>query len=153
MKKALLILICFIMPATWIYAEPITVQADRLEVQHNQHRAIFQGHVHLVRDDLELFSQKLEVYYHEQKEGIQQAMASGNVRIKQEELSGHADNATLDNTTQKLILSGNAVMNHPDGKMRGDHIEYHLDSRTIRVSSDPASKTRVHLHVNEEGVK
>jgi len=122
----------------------VVIQADHLDVWHDRKEAVFTGHVHLTKDDFELFCDRLQSFYRE-KGGIERAVATGHVHMRQGEKSGRADRAVLDNKRQVLILSGRAVMEQPEGRISGATIIHHLETKRTEVEKGKSGQVRLRI--------
>ena len=129
-------------------AGPVAIQADHLDVWHARKEALFTGHVHLTRDDFELFCDRLKVAYAD-KGGITRAVATGHVRMKQGDKQGRAEQAELDNRAQVLTLRGHATMDQPGGHLEGEAIIHHLKDKTTEVRK--GENGRVKLRIDDGG--
>jgi len=128
------------------WAGALTVQADHLDIWHGKQQALFTGNVHLIRDDFELFSDKLRAFYTEGN-GIERAEATGHVRMQQGDKHGHADKAELDNRKQILTLTGHAVMEQPGGHIEGGTIIHNIQKKTTEVRQ--GKNERVKLRIDD----
>jgi len=137
----LAVLLAGIHPA---WAGPVTVEADHLDIWHDKQQALFAGHVHLKRDDFELFCDKLRAFYAEGS-GIDHAVATGHVRMQQGDKHGHADKAELDNKRQILTLTGHAVMEQPGGRIEGDTIIHNIDKKTTEVRQGKNGRVKLRI--------
>ena len=122
----------------------IVIQADHLDVWHDKREALFTGHVHLTRDDFELFCDRLKGFYRDEG-GIERAVATGHVHMRQGEKTGSADTAVLNNVRQLVILRGHAVMEQPKGRISGEVIIHHLKTRLTEVERGKQSRVRLRL--------
>jgi len=136
----------FFLAAAGAQAGPVTVQADHLDVWHNKKEAVFIGAVHLVRDDFELFCDRLRTFY-EEGGGIERGIATGHVRMRQGDKHGRADRAILDNKRQILTLMGHARMEQPGGRVEGAMIVHNIRTKTTEVR--PGKGGRVKLRIDE----
>jgi len=131
-------------------ASATTIEADQMVAEQQKKYARFDGSVELITDELHLFSDHLIAYYHNQLGGtIDHAEATGHVRIKHQESTGTADAATLDQTHNLLILSGNAELTEQGRLIRGGRIEHHLKGGNTTVSEGKQGK-RVHIHIDDD---
>ena len=82
------------------WAATVTVQSDHLDIWEQKQEALFVGRVHLVREDFELFCDRLRAFYKKGSEGggIDHALATGHVRMIQGEKKGTSDSAVIDNS-------------------------------------------------------
>ncbi len=133
---------CLICAHAW--AGPVTVRADHLDVWHDKKEALFTGRVHLTRDDFELFCDRLKSFY-EEGGGIERAIATGHVRMRQGDKHGRADRAVLNNKRQILTLTGHAVMEQPGGRIAGATIVHHIKTRITEVSQGEGGQVQLRI--------
>lgn len=136
-----------------VSATTITVQSDHLDIWENKQQALFTGHVHLVREDFELFCDKLRAFYITGKEGsgIDHALATGHVRMIQGDKQGTSDSAVIDNRKQLVTLSGHAVMEQPGGRVTGETIVHNMITKTTEVTRGENGRVKLRIddkHVN-----
>jgi len=153
MKKSVMIILYGIALSTLLmvmagvhpaWAGSVTVQADHLDIWHDRQQALFAGHVHLKRDDFELFCDKLRVFYAEGG-GIDRGVATGHVRMRQGDKHGHADRAELDNKRQILTLTGHAVMEQTGGRIEGETIIHHIREKTTEVRKGKGERVKLRI--------
>jgi len=147
---AVLLLVSVVCVAYPAWAGPVTVQADHLDVWHDKQQALFAGHVHLKRDDFELFCDKLKAFYTEGS-GIERAEAIGHVRMRQGDKHGHADKAELDNKRQILTLTGHAVMEQPGGRIAGETIIHNIQKKTTEVRRGKNGRVKLRIDTDSTG--
>jgi len=132
------------------WAATVTVQSDHLDIWEQKQEALFVGRVHLVREDFELFCDRLRAFYKKGSEGggIDHALATGHVRMIQGEKKGTSDSAVIDNSKQIVTLRGNAVMEQEGGRVTGETIVHHLNSKTTEVLQ--GDNGRVTLRIDDQ---
>jgi len=133
-----------------VWAGPVTVQADHLDIWHNKQQALFAGNVHLKRDDFELFCDQLKVFYIESS-GIERAEATGHVRMQQGDKHGQANKAELDNKRQILTLTGHAVMEQPGGRIEGETIIHDIQKKTTEVRQGKNGRVKLRIDADSPG--
>lgn len=118
--------------------EPIEVTSKQLEFDYKARRAVFKGEVQVVQGDIHLDSDTLTVRYSEKdgKQQVESVQADGNVRIKQGERIAKGDKAVFDETSRKLILSGNAVLKDGPNQLTGDTVEVYPDQSKMEVKGE-----------------
>lgn len=145
----MLLLGTMLLPAA-AWAGTVTVQSDHLDIWEKKQEALFTGHVHLVRDDFELFCDSLRTYYRDAKQGggIDHALATGHVRMIQGDKQGSSDSAVIDNNKQIVTLRGHAVMQQQGGRVSGETIVHNLKTKTTEVLQGEGG--RVTLRIDEK---
>ncbi len=110
-----------------------SVQSDRLEVEHQQKRARFEGNVRVVFLGLTLFSDKMEVMYDDNGE-IVSLLAQGNVTVVRDNARATSNSARLDAVRNLLILDGNPVLVQGAHRLEGKRITVNLSSGRLDVT-------------------
>jgi len=86
--------------------EPVEVTSDRMRSESKGNKIIFSGHVIATWGELEIRSDILEIYNSDNKEGTNQVIAIGNVRLKKGNRRAKGDRAIYLDKSQKVILTG-----------------------------------------------
>ncbi len=126
---------------------PLTIEADRLHLEHGPRLAVFTGHVHLTRGDFELFCDRLTAHYGARSR-ISDALAEGSVRIRQGDVTGTAAKARYDAAADQVELVGEAVLIRPGGRVEGERIVHALSEKQTEVA--PADGGRARMVIDEE---
>lgn len=144
--------LAFIVPAS-VSAATITIQSDHLDIWEGKHQALFTGHVHLVREDFELFCDKLRAFYRTGKGGggIDHAVATGHVRMIQGDKHGTADAAVIDNRKQLVTLRGHAVMEQGSSRVAGDTIVHNMITKTTEVIRGKTGRVKLRIDDKRAG--
>lgn len=118
--------------------EPIEVTSKQLEFDYKARRAVFKGEVQVVQGDIHLDSDTLTVRYSEAagKQQVESVQADGNVKIKQGERTAKGDKAVFDQTSRKLILTGNAILKDGPNQLTGDTVEVYPDQSKMEVKGE-----------------
>jgi lipopolysaccharide export system protein LptA len=118
--------------------EPIEVTSKQLEFDYKARRAVFKGDVQVVQGDIHLDSDTLTVRYSEKagKQQVESVQADGKVKIKQGERVAKGDKAVFDQTSRKLILTGNAVLQDGPNQLTGDTVEVYPDQSKMEVKGE-----------------
>jgi len=126
-------------------APPLEIRADRAEIDHLQHVALFQGHVVLRRGAFELRCPRLRAYFREEQGRLRlvRAKATGGVQFRDRKAHGNAKQAELDLGSQKLVLLGDARIEREGGLIEGERIEHDLAKQRTKVAPKEGTKVRV----------
>jgi len=126
-------------------AGPLQIESNRLEIQHARQQAIFTGDAHLIRDDFELWSDKLVAHYEAGSGGLEWAEAFGHVRMKKLDKRGSSDKAVLDNLKHTITLIGHAEMQQEDGAVRGSTIVHDLQADHTEVLQGETGRVKMRI--------
>ena len=134
-------------------AGPLQIESNQLEIRHAKHQATFTGNVHLVRDDFELWSNKLIAYYQADSGEIERAEAYDHVRIRKADKHGSSDKAVLDNLKQTITLIGNARMEEEGGWVQGSTIVHDIESNQTEVLQGTTGRVKMRLDSKSDALK
>ena len=128
--------------------QPISVEADSLEVRETENLSIYEGNVNLIQGSLDVRSDRMVVYFNDARELVSIEMTGGPARFRQlddqqREMLGRALRIDYTESGSLLILTGDAYYQHD-----GDTIE----SELIRVNTD-TSFVQAHGNDTDQRVK
>ncbi len=111
--------------------QPVDVEADRIEVQDRQDRAVFSGNVHVRQGDLAIDSARLRVAYRNatgQGLEILRIDADGGVKISSPSENAHGDYGIYDLDKRIITLIGSVALNRGDTVVHGQRLVMDLNS-------------------------
>ena len=157
MRRAWFVLaFCLVFAAGAFAAEektvPTSITADRLSYGLESGQVVFQGQVHVVRPDLEIWSDKMTATLAQAKDknkkakaeaqpeamnlsggGIEKIVATGNVRMRYQGKEATCDTATLLLDQGLLELQGNPVIRDGANSIKGETIRLYLKDNRSEV--------------------
>lgn len=127
---------------------PIKISAAQLEAfeEQGRKRLVFTDDVKASQGSFRLRASKLEAFYPPRSNQPERLVASGNVRLSQDNRTASCDTATYFRQDQRVVCSGrNAVLKQDDDQLEGREITFHLDSEilyvtggaTVQIQPDP----------------
>lgn len=113
-------------------AQPIQVEADKLEVRDDDNISTYSGNVRLIQGSLRIRSDLLVIHFDDNNDLVLMEMTGTPATFRQlnndnQEMLGQADKMNYREAESLLILQGNACFNN-----NGDTIE----SSTIRINTE-----------------
>ena len=114
-------------------AQPLTVDADRMERFGKENLVIFSGNVVARRDNSVQYAERVEVYLDEKGDRVLRTVSTGSVRIITKDCrTGTAQRAEYFDLDQRVVLSGNPRVWQDENVVSGDTITiYVAQDRTI----------------------
>jgi lipopolysaccharide export system protein LptA len=114
-------------------AQPLTVDADKMERFGKASLVIFSGNVVARRDNSVQYADRVEVYMDEKGDRVMRTVSTGAVRIITKDCrTGTAQRAEYFDLDQRVVLSGDARVWQDDNVVSGDTITiYMAQDRTI----------------------
>lgn len=110
---------------------PVDVEADRIEVQDRQDRAVFSGNVRIRQGDLAINAARLRVAY---RKGAGQGLeilridADGGVQVNSPSENARGDYGIYDLEKRIITLIGTVTLNRGDTTVRGQRLVMDLNS-------------------------
>jgi lipopolysaccharide export system protein LptA len=145
--------------------QPIQIVSDRLDAYNEKKMVVFSGNAVATRGDIIIKSDRLLVYYKKDPQApekggsknigstgdLEKIEAKGHVTITQGERIATGEDAVFYEDTQKIIMTGNAVMRERRNVIRGDRIVVYLDED--RGVVEGLEKNRVNATIYPEDRK
>ena len=137
--------------------EPISVEADHLEVFDKEKRAVYSGNVVVVQGESTMKSGKMIVFYaNDGQEGTSQpaqnaapALGNGNSLRRLETYEGTTivskdqiavgNQGVYDKETNRMILTGNVALTQNGNVTKGEKLVYDLNTGVAVVEAAPNS--------------
>ena len=148
-KSALLI--SLVMMSTQLWAldsdseQPISVEADSLEVRDQENVSIYQGNVRLVQGSLEISSDRLEIHFDDNKDLVLMEMTGRPARFRQldeerKELLGEAEQINYIESKSLLELRENARFSHAGDTIESNLIRINTETNSIEAGSSESDQ-------------
>ena len=138
----------------------IRITADRLVTDTQSHNAEFIGNVHVLRNDMTIFSDSLKIFYtgspsqgnqgQPGAESIQSIVAQGNVRIKFDDQTATTQRAEWSPQEQTIILTGpGSQIVSGKNSISGSKITVHQGDNRIRVEGGSNGRVEAQIFSDE----
>ena len=112
--------------------EPINITSNSMEADTKANRVIFKGNVVARQKDMTITCNELVATYLDDGKELKEVLATGNVRITQQDKIAVADEALFFNVERRVILTGHPKVWQGKDIVSGEKIIYFLDEgRTI----------------------
>ena len=123
-------------------AEPLDIEAQKLENDQSSSKAVFTGNVKVTKGDATLGAQVLNVTYAQtgQDRDIQKVQALNDVIITSGGNTATGDKAIYTPESGKILLTGDVVMTKGDNIIKGENLTYDLDTGDMRVHNTESNQ-------------
>ena len=142
----LVFLILVFLPSLVFAAEgskqPINITSDSMEAETKTNKVTFKGNVLARQKDMTITSNELIATYTDGGKELREVVATGNVRITQQDKIAVADSALFLNTERKIVLTGNPKVWQGKDIVSGEKIIYFLDED--RTTVEGGTKAVIH---------
>ena len=121
-------------------AQPIDIQADKLDIDEGQHISIYQGNVEMHQGSLHIVADKI-VFYFDNENNLQRLEIEGSpATLKQlndrnQKVSGSARKIIYTENQLLLNLEGEARFNTDRDTLEGDWISVNTDTEALKAGS------------------
>ncbi|TDR89875.1 LptA/OstA family protein [Enterovirga rhinocerotis] len=143
--------------------EPISIDADRLDVFDKEGRAVFSGNVIAVQGDTNMRCTEMNVLYESKRaekgepgaaaspaptgglptdSSIRKIECKGPVTIKTKTQTATGDRAEFDRVVNKVFLIGNAALSDGTNVMKGERVAYDLNTGVANVVGGGGGRVR-----------
>ena len=135
MLKYFFITLLFILFMNAANAKQIKITSDKLEIIRTENISIFSGNVYAMEDNLEIWSERLNVTSSKDQKKIKELNAEGQVKILREGLSIKGNKARYDPIKNKLIVFGEVEVMQNENIIMCDKIVVDLENSSSIMSS------------------
>jgi lipopolysaccharide transport protein LptA len=119
---------------TVLLARPVKISADTLDVFGKEHRAVYSGHAKAVRDSTTLTCDQLTVFYAEDQ-SVSRIEAHGHVLAVDDHREAGGDDATYDNATGVLVVTGNPQAKSAGRRVTGTRVVFTTGIDRVEVEN------------------
>jgi lipopolysaccharide export system protein LptA len=132
-------------------AQPVTVDADRMERFGKESLVVFTGNVVARQNNSVQYADRMEVYLDEKNDRILRTVSTGSVRIITRDCrTGTAARAEYLDLEQRVILSGNARVWQDDNVVSGDTITIYLSQDRSVVQGGKQERVKAVFYPRDE---
>ena len=144
--KLLLMALCLVMAPLQSFGDesPIYIEADHMASTEKNNAVLFTGDVDAKQGDLRIRSDKMTVYYTDNKDQggekpasatqqVEKLICDGNVEITRDDWLGTSDKMTYLSEQRQVILTGNAKAWQDQNMVGGEKIIYYMDEGRSEV--------------------
>jgi lipopolysaccharide export system protein LptA len=143
--------------------QPIHVDSDRLDAYNAKRMVVFSGNVVAVQGLRTMRAATLTIYYKDDKKTAKESPASGdaygdidrmeakgNVSITEGERVATGDNALFEQETQKITMTGNAVLKEGKNVIKGNKVVVFLEEDRGVVESGENQRVTATIFPSEK---
>ncbi|KAF0808046.1 hypothetical protein A6D6_00436 [Alcanivorax xiamenensis] len=122
---------------------PVEVSANQAVFERDAGTGVYRGDAELIQGNRKLNADVLRLFT--ENEQLVRVEATGSpVRMREgKDLNAHADKLVYDLKRRRLILTGNAYVQHQGNTFEGARVEYDLNSRRMDASSEGDKRVRL----------
>jgi len=160
MMRGLLIFVILLIFTGGLYAadiaggerndQPIQIKSTELTTDSAKRTATFVGKVSARQGDVNIYCDRMIIFYSDKDKDVEKVEAFGNVRIIQGGRTAQAGHAVYHNKAAKIILTENPKVYEGKNIVAGMEITYYLDSQSSKVISAPGERVMVIIYPGEK---
>ena len=112
---------------------PVVITARHAEFDNKTHKAVYNGNVKVVRGDVTMYSNQLEAFFDQEGKELDHIVATGDVKILQEDKVITGQKAVYYEAEQKVVLTGKPVSRQGKNVVEGERMTYFFNQERIIV--------------------
>jgi len=134
---------------------PIEITSDMVEGDQKQNRVTFKGNVVAKQEGATLYANAIVIRYDMEMKRMKEIVATGNVRIIQEDRRATGQKVTFYHDENKIVLEGEAVIREGENVVRGERVVYLIDEERSYVEGGKGGRvtTTINPSAKEEKKK
>jgi lipopolysaccharide export system protein LptA len=172
-KKYILVLFIFLLSVYSVYAdnslpgrqsnEPMEITADRMEAFNDKKIVVFSGNATVIQGKSVLKADKLLLYYKDKTDktdnketgvadktgNLEKIEAQGNVRLTQDQRVATGDEAVFFRDSNKVVLTGNAVLIEGKNSIKGNRVTVFLNENKGTVEGNTQKQVKAVIYPQE----
>jgi lipopolysaccharide export system protein LptA len=143
---------------------PIEISADRLEAYDAKKMVLFSGNAVAIQGDRVIKAEKIFLYYRKEERDpgresmrdigktgdLEKMEAKGHVSVSQGDRLVTGDQAVYYQESQKIVMTGSAVMQQGNNIVRGDKIEVFLNENRGVVEAGENKRVKATIYPAEK---
>jgi lipopolysaccharide export system protein LptA len=122
--------------------QPITITSNRMEGDFKSGVIVFLEQVKVVRGDMVLHADRVEIYPKDKGQEIDKMVATGHVRVASGTRSSFSDHVEYIEESEILILTGNAKVSDGHNTITGPIIRVYLREDRTEVEGNTVERPR-----------
>jgi lipopolysaccharide export system protein LptA len=132
---------------------PIDITSDMVEADQKQ--VTFKGNVVAKQEDVTLYANTLVIIYDQGTKKLKEIIATGNVKVVQQDRRATGQKVTFDQDQNKVTLDGDAVVREGTNVIRGERITFYVEEERSVVEPEKGGRviTSITPPPKEEGEK
>lgn len=145
-------------------SQPIQIQSDRLDAYQEKKLVIFSGHAVATQGDKTIKADRLLIYHKDKAAALEKSNkmdmgaagdlerieAQGQVTVTQINRVVTGDLAVFYQDSQKIVMTGNAVMHEGKNIVRGEKITVFLDEDRGVIEGSDSKRVTATIYPNEK---
>lgn len=128
---------------------PIVITSNRMEGDFKSGIITFLDEVKVVRGEMVLYADRVELYPRERGKEIDKVVATGHVRVLDGSRSASSDRVEYIDASEILILTGNAKVSDGQNTITGPLIRVFLREERTEVEGDRGERPRFLFYPDE----
>ncbi len=134
--------------------KPISIEADRMDIDDSSGKSVYYGNVKLKQGSLTLQANKVTVIQSKGKGKSSKVIAEGEPAIMRqtkdgtkEQIEGRGNRLEYTVSSKLLLLIGKASLRQGGDTFRSDRIVYNREQSTIKAGASAKGKQRVRITI------
>ena len=134
------------------HSETIRISSEKLNIHRVKNISVFTGNVYAEDEEIKLWSDKISMYYDENKDSVKEIIAENNVKIIIDGITAFGNYSEYKVYTEELILEGDVIVIENNNKIESDQLILDLANSTsiMTANTDKRVTAQINTLNNEE---
>ncbi|MDQ7032692.1 MAG: lipopolysaccharide transport periplasmic protein LptA [Desulfonauticus sp.] len=144
---------------------PIQVNSDKMVYTQDKNVVVFLGNVYVKQGKLNLWADKITVFFATQKiknqdivtaggnKDIKKIVAEGKVKIVKEDKEARCGLAIYWPETKKIVLEKNPILKQKENEIQGEKIVFYLDNNSLEIFGNNTRRVQAIFFEQGKGIQ
>lgn len=134
------------------YSDTIKISSEKLNVNRSDNISVFSGNVYAEDDKIELWSDRISIFYHEENNTINKIIAENNIKINVNGVTAYGNFLKYLVDSEEILLKGDVVVIEKNNKILSDQLILDLTNSTSIMTANLNSRVTAQINKlnNEE---
>lgn len=128
------------------YSDSIKISSERLNVSRDESVSVFLGNVYAEDSDIKLWSDKVSVFYDDNKERIYKIIAEKNIKIISDGITAYGNFSEYKIDDDELLLEGDVIVIEKNNSIQSDKLILDLANSTSIITSKPNKRVKAQIN-------
>ena len=129
------------------YSDTIRVSSDKVNIYRDKNISVFSGSVYVEDAKINLWSDKISIFYDDTKKSVYEIIAENNIKIIVNGVTAYGNYSKYKLENDELFLEGNVIVIEKNNKIQSDQLILDLANSTSIMTAK--SNSRVTAQINK----
>ena len=128
------------------YSDTIRVSSDKVNIYRDKNISVFSGSVYVEDAKINLWSDKISIFYDDTKKSVYEIIAENNIKIIVNGVTAYGNYSKYRIENEELLLEGNVIVIEKNNKIQSDQLILDLANSTSIMTAKSNSRVTAQLN-------